>query len=350
MSQEKTEQPTHKKLQDARKKGQVSQSKDVVVLVKLLLFFGLMFGASDLVNQISLALMEDALTQVFISKGTPPSHLLETVIPDVLWMLVFTVGLCAVAGVISVWIQVGILFAPEAAKPSFKKLDLVGNFKNMFSWKSISQILLSLLKIILFAVICYYLVITNSNEILNASRGGLSGAYALWLKLAQDLIWSALLVFIFLVAIDWFVNHRFHLKSLRMSKHEVREEYKQMEGNPEMKGHRKSMHKSLLDSALTRLPSAKVLVTNPTHIAVALDYEPGKYDLPYVLAITEDHDAAELRREALKLGIPIIRNVSLARAIYRDCDIDEYIKKDHLALAAEVFRQLMALDSNPSGQ
>ncbi|MCQ8895547.1 EscU/YscU/HrcU family type III secretion system export apparatus switch protein [Limnobacter humi] len=347
MSQEKTEEPTRKKLDDAREKGQVSQSKDVTVLVKLILFFGFFFGASSVVSHSALSLMENALAQVFISGDVPVEHLLRTIASDFLLMMVITVGGGAIAAIISVWVQVGILFAPEAVKPSFKKMDPISNFKNMLSWKSISQILLSLLKVIIFIVVGYYVLKDHWSEILHAPRGGLSGAYNLWLELAKKLIWPTLLVFIALVAIDWFVTHRFHMKSLRMSKHEVKEEYKQMEGNPEMKSHRKGMHKSLLDSALTRLPSAKVLVTNPTHIAVALDYEPGKHDLPYILAITEDLDAAELRREAVKLGVPIVRNVRLARAIYRDCDVDQYLKRGHLEMAAEVFRELMALRSNP---
>ena len=108
-------------------------------------------------------------------------------------------------------------------------------------------------------------------------------------------------------------------------------------------GIKMQMHKSLLNASLSRVSAAKAVVANPTHISIALDYEPGKYDLPYVLAMGVDEDALRIRETAKQYGIPVIVNVKLARMIYQDCEEDEYIKKDHLVLAAEVFRAVLQL-------
>ena len=110
-----------------------------------------------------------------------------------------------------------------------------------------------------------------------------------------------------------------------------------------MKQKRKKEHRSILNSSLSRVGNAKAVVADPTHISVALDYEPGKHDLPYILAMGTDEEALRIRKEAKKNGIPIIVNVKLARMLYQDCEEDEYIQKEHLELAAQVFKAVMQL-------
>jgi len=134
-----------------------------------------------------------------------------------------------------------------------------------------------------------------------------------------------------------------HIKTLRMSKHDVKDERKQSDGDPQMKNTRRQQHRSLINSSLNKMGGAKAIVANPTHISVALDYEPGKHDVPFILAMGEDDDALRMRQFAKEKGIPIIVNVKLARMLYQDCEEDEYIQKEHLELAAQVFKAVMQL-------
>jgi type III secretion YscU/HrpY family protein len=343
MSGEKTEEPTHKKLEDARKKGQVAVSKDVMILIQLTLAFSLFFSV---INTVAQWLLEysGSLFQQSISYSN--NQILAYVINarDVFIKIVFLfLSVTIVGGLVGVFAQIGFLFAPEAIKPSFKKFNFVENIKNMFSMKSITQLIISLFKVIFFLIIFYYIFTRQLDVVVLSYRDGFSGVLQVLLKLLKVLIYSALVLFIFLSAIDWATVFFFHRKSLRMSKQEVFDEYKQQEGDPHMKGHRQQTHRSLINSSLSSVSGAKAVVANPNHIAVALDYQPGVHDLPFILAIETDEFAYLMRKRAHELGIPIIRNVPLARGLYLDAEVNQYIPSAYLKMAAEVFREILAI-------
>ncbi|HEX4843128.1 MAG TPA: EscU/YscU/HrcU family type III secretion system export apparatus switch protein [Limnobacter sp.] len=343
MSGEKKHKPTAKKMEDARKKGQVAVSKDAGIIIKLAAFYMLFFWMGHLFTEHFSELVGN-IVKHGLRPGVGFSESLVDQAFELLMLATLPVALvCAVAGLVSTVAQVGLRASPEAATPSFKKMDAVGNIKNMFSKKSLVQLLLSVVKVLVLGMVAYLVFAGSVSEILYSFRAGLDQLFILLMDILQRVVIFTLAVFVVLSLIDWVMERNNLIKNLRMSDQDLRDEYKQSEGDPHLKGKRKQMHQSLLNASLSRVSGAKAVVANPTHISVALDYEPGKHDLPYIVAMGVDEDALAIRETAKKHGVPVIVNVKLARMIYQDCEEDEYIQKQHLELAAEVFKAVMAL-------
>jgi type III secretion protein U len=314
-----------------------------MILFQMTLFFSMFFAMIFKVGNWLTAYTTEILTSKF---DFSTSQILSsaTGARDLFLQITFLALLASiVGGLVGVFAQIGLLFAPEAIAPSFKKFNVVENVKNMFSLKSITQLLISVLKVFFFLIIFYYIFTRQLQQVIFSYREGLDGILIIVIRLMKILVFSALVLFIFLSAVDWATVFFFHRKNLRMSKQEVFDEYKQQEGDPHVKSHRKQTHRSLINSSLSNVSKAKVVVANPTHIAVALDYEPGVHDLPFVLALETDEFAYLLRKGAYELGIPVIRNVELARGIYLDGEVNQYIPSQHVKLAAAVFREVIAL-------
>ena len=342
MSGEKTEKPTPKKIKDAREKGQVAVSKDAQILFKLMVFYGFFFWVSDGYSE-----KFSKLIDVIVKSGFNQHHgFSESVFSmafDVLIAVTMPmVAVCAIAATIMTWLQIGFLVAPESVMPSFKKFDAVGNIKNMFSKKSLVQLLISVAKVAILGIVGYLVFKDNLQEIVYSYRAGLSQFFDILVHVLKMIIFVSLGVFVVLAAIDWAVVYMEHVKNLRMSHQDVTDERKQTQGDPKLKQRMRKEHRSILNSSLSPM-GAKAIVANPTHISVALDYEPGKHDLPFILAMGVDDDAMRIREFAKKNGIPIIVNVKLARMLYEDCEENEYIQKEHLELAAQVFKTVMQL-------
>lgn len=349
MSGEKKHAPTRKKLDDARKKGQVAVSKDVGIIAKLSGFYLFFFWIGSTYTERFSDLMDSIVDNAFKSNSGLSQVVIDNAFDLFIFITVPIAVLCAIAGLLSTWIQIGMVVAPEALTPSFKKMDAIGNIKNMFSKKSLVQLLLSVFKVAVLATVAYLVFVGSLSEILFSFRAGLSELFEVMMAVLQRIIIFSLAVFVIISLIDWVMEKSHLIKNLRMSQQDLTDEHKQSEGDPQMKGKRKQMHRSLLNASLSRVPTAKAVVANPTHISVALDYEPGKYDLPFVLAMGVDEDALRIRETAKQHGIPVIVNVKLARMIYQDCDEEEFIQKQHLELAAEVFKAVMALSESPYG-
>ena len=345
MSGEKTEQATDKKKEDTRKKGQVAVSKDVQTLMKLICFYAVFFA---LVDDFGVRFERDFETLVSTSfKGnTDIGKVADLAINLFIYLMIPLVGVSLLLSFVSTWIQTGLVYAPEAVIPSFKKLDAVQNIKGMFSKKSMVQLLLSVIKIIVLAVVSWKVIQMYSTEIILSYRAGIDAMLVLMLYLLKVVVFSSLAVFIVLSFTDWIAVFFDHKKNIMMSKNEVKDEYKQQQGDPHMKGRRQSLHRSLINSSLSSVSNAKVVVANPTHISVALDYEPGKHDLPFILAMGQDEEALLIRKEADKHGIPIIRSVQLARQLYSECDEQQYIQEQHLKMAAEVFKLVFSVSAS----
>jgi len=345
MSGEKNLPATQKKIEDARKKGQVSVSKDIKIVFNLMIAYAVIFWSMPGYRKHFTELMDVIVTAGLQS----PHHFSGDVIAAAFEVFLLTafpiVAVCALATTLLTWFQIGFLVAPEAAMPSFKKLDAVQNLKNLFSKKSVLQLLLAMCKIGIVAWVVFQVFVGMLNDMVYSYRAGMEEMLALLESVLKKVIFTTLATFIVVAFVDWVIERKNWLKNLKMSHSDVQDEQKQMYGNQQMVQHRKREHRNLLNSSLSRVSSSKVVVANPTHISVALDYEPGVHDIPYIVAMGEDLEAFEIRRRATELGIPIIVNVKLARMIYSDCEVDEYIQRDHLELAAEVFRAVFQLSA-----
>lgn len=345
MSGEKTLPATKKKIDDARKKGQVSVSKDIMIVSKLMVVYAVIFWLIPGYRKYFSELIDVIVASGFESNHHFSADVISAAFQVFLLITFPLVAVCAITATLLTWAQIGFLVAPEAAQPSFKKLDFVQNFKNIFSKKSILQLLLSLCKVAIVAWVVFLVFAGMLNDMVYSYRAGMEQLLFILGGVLKKVIFMTLATFIVVALIDWFIERSNFLKNLKMSHSDLKEEQKQLYGNPEIIQHRKREHRNLLNSSLSRIDRSKVVVANPTHISVALDYEPGIHDVPFIVAMGEDTDALEIRKRAKELGIPIIVNVRLARMIYNDCLEDEYIQREHLELAAEVFRAVFQLSA-----
>lgn len=347
MSGEKTEEATDKKKRDSRKKGQVAMSKDMQTLLKIIFFYLVFFSmVGDIGNRFERDFT--LLVKNTFSGNIDIGEIVDLSVGLMMYLVMPLVGICFLIGLLSTWMQIGLVIAPEAASPSFKKMNFISNIKNMFSKKSIIQLCLSVVKIVVLAIVASMLIVQFSTEIVLSYRGSLTGFFGLLAYLLKIMIFGALAVFIVLSVIDYIAVLMDHQKNLKMSKNEVKDERKQQNGDPQLKGKRKSMHQNLINSSMSNTPNAKAVVANPTHISVALDYEPGVHDIPFVVAMGEGQDALTMRKMALEHNIPIIRSVSFARQLYVECEEEEYVQEQHLKMAAEVFKLVFSMGKGNS--
>jgi type III secretion protein U len=344
VSGEKNLPATQKKIDDARKKGQVATSKDVQIVVKLFVGYAVVFASMSMYAKELSDLLGMIATQGMTERFYWSSDLISAALKTFFMLTFPVVAVCAISATVLTWAQIGFLVAPEAAQPSFKKLDAVQNAKQMFSKKSLLQLFLSVCKVSIVAWVVFLVFKGMMNDMVYSYRGGFDEMAKVMGVILKKIVFTTLSCFIVIALIDWVIEKTNLMKNLRMSHSDVKEENKQSYGNPEILKKRKQEHRNILNSSLNQIGQSKVVVANPTHISVALDYEPGVHDIPYIVAMGVDADALAIREQAKKLGIPVIVNVKLARMIYGDCEEEEYIRKEHLELAAEVFRAVFQLN------
>lgn len=339
MSGEKTEQPTHKKLEDARKKGQVAKSKDFTQTALILALFGYLIAAGPSLAKGFAELL--VLPMGFLNQ--PFDVALESLVAAVTHKAVMLVlpfiGIVLVIGIGAEMLQVGVLFSFEALKPSGKKLNVAANAKNMFSKKTFVEFLKNILKVGVLGAILYVVIRGEMGHLLELPMAGVAGVGMAITALLKVLIINVAVVYIAIGLADFVYQRYAYKKDLMMSKDEVKREYKEAEGDPHIKGARKHLHQELMMSGqMEKTRKASVLVTNPTHFAVAIYYHDEETPLPMVLAKGVDLIARRMIEIAKEEGIPVMQNIPLARALYAQAQLDQYVPGDLLEPVAEVLR------------
>ena len=339
MSGEKTEQPTQKKLNDARKKGQVAQSKDVSSTVMLAIMLAFLFIAGPWIFS--------ELAQLVAYSGEVASLPFEEALPrmkertfnTILKISLSMAGLTIFFGVAVNFLQVGPLFVMEPLKPELKKIDPIGKAKQMFSTKNIMEFLKSSFKVCFLGVLIYMVLRSELPNLIEIPYTGLEGAIQLLQQMLFRIGTLTIGAYTVVAAADFFFQKFQHTKGLKMTKDEVKREYKEMEGNPEIKGKRKQLHQELLAGGqVESAKKASVLITNPTHRAIAIHFEEGVTPLPIVTAKAEGAVAKRMMKAAEEAGVPIMRNIPLATDLFFNADVSQYIPTELIEPIAEVLR------------
>ena len=342
MSGEKTELPTPKKLRDAREKGQVALSKDIVHVGSLLLAFSvILFDVFDVMGKITLI-----MNHSFVMMGRPLviHGILECInlITDLLLISLPILLVTICGGLAATFSQIGFLFSAEAIKPSFKRFDVVGNVKNIFSKKSFVQLLLSIFKIIVIGMISFLVLRNQLRPLMSLPSSQLADVGLYFVNIIRSVFYFSLLFFLILGILDYVVIRWQHMNQLKMSKHEVFQEYKEQEGDPHIKSHRKQMARELIESSPQELVAgSKAIVTNPTHIAVCLAYDPDVHSIPWVLAIKDGHQAQKIIQLALESGVPVIRHLDFARGLYRTGNERAYVPREYIKASALILKSVI---------
>ena len=338
---EKTEQPTAKKLRDAREKGQVCKSQEIPSAAGLLVVFGFLIVAWEFWERH----LRELFSLPFAVMNLPFHEALPLAaggVWNIFLLLVFPVlALVMIAAVLANMGQVGVLFSMQAAMPSLNKLNPQQWFKKVFSRKNLLELGKSIIKTLLLAYIVQHIIMNSIDSMVKAPIGGI----AIQMSMLGDIIFRMYLytciAFIAVAAIDYLLQRKLYIKDLMMSKEEVKREYKEMEGDPHIKSQRKQLHMEMaMNDSMQKVRQSSVLITNPTHVAVALYYKEGKTPLPIITAKGEGAMAKRMMRIAEEEGIPIMRDVPLARGLFSEAREDAYIPGDFIEPVAEVIRWL----------
>ncbi|MFZ5469617.1 MAG: type III secretion system export apparatus subunit SctU, partial [Myxococcota bacterium] len=349
---EKTEEPTDKKIQDSRKKGQVWNSRDLTGVAVFLVGLGAMKAVWPMVeSEVS------ALFRFTFDKVAHPRELEVATYQMLLMMVTKTLLLtlpvamaCAVVGGLVNFLQVGPLLAVDTLMPKLDKLNPLAGLKNMFSKKSLIEALKSMIKISIAAYVVYGVVRDAMGMVVGTIRGDVPLTLAVLGELVFRVSVRVGLLFLLFALFDVWWQRKNYYKDLMMTKDEVKREYKESEGDPHHKAKRKEMHQEILEGAqMEAVKGADVVVTNPTHLAVALKYDHGKDAAPRIIIKGADRRAEAIREWAKDAGVPIWRNVPLARALH-GLPEGEHIPEELYDAVAEVLNFVYSLQvPSPSG-
>lgn len=340
MSGDKTEEPTAKKKRDARKKGNIAKSKEVTTAITLVAMLIIIFTMSDYIILEIKNSMINLLSSNF-SMNFDSGVMLNSLGSKILlsFMKIFLpIGfIIMIFGVIGNLIQSGMLFTGEGLKPQFSKLNPINGFKNMFSLKALGTLVKSVAIIGVLLYIGYSFMNKNFEGIMKSADIYLPYLLNTIIELIKSLLGRICLAVVLIAVVDYGYQRFTHNKELKMTKQEVKEEYKQMEGDPQVKGKIKQKQREISNRRMMQaVPSATVIVTNPTHISIAIKYEKGIDSTPRVVAKGADVVAFKIREVAKEHDIPIIENKPLARLIYKEVDIDKEIPEEMYQAVAEV--------------
>lgn len=343
---DKTEEPTYKKLQDARKKGQVPKSVDLnsafillFVTIVLSLYGDLIFinGKNFIIqcfNFFNIETLSNAnVRQVFsfmLKNG------LIAAAPIVLTVMTI--------GIVSNIAQSGFIITEEGIKPKLERINPISGFKRIFTKRTLVELLKSILKIALISYTSYSFIKGNIFDILKTSDLNAKGIYPFVKNLVNSELVKLVIVVLFIGIGDYIFQRRQYKKEMRMTKQELKEEYKQMEGDPQIKSRIKQRQREMaMRRMMHEVPNATVVVTNPTHFAVALRYEKNKDSAPIVVAKGADLVAMRIKDIAKENNVPIVENKNLARTLFARVDINESIPVELYQAVAEIIAYIYSL-------
>lgn len=318
-SGEKTEEPTHRKLEEARKKGQVWKSRDLTGALVFLGGFAVMVATFPTMLARFREVLQGAMAKVAGPVG--PQAVAQALYDGMTAMLLLTLPIvvaCAAIGALADVLQVGAMFTLEPLSPKLEKLNPIEGLKKLFSKKQLVELLKSTVKLTLAAYVAYTVLRGELRLIVSSARA----SPGLILEAAGSILWKlatriGMLLALFAVFDLWWQRRSF-MKDQMMTKEEVKREYKESEGDPHHKAKRKQLHREILESAmLNDVARADVVVTNPDHYAVALKYERAQDGAPRVLAKGMDSLAQQIKALARGADVPMVEDKPLARALFR---------------------------------
>jgi len=340
MAGDKSEQPTPKRMNEARKKGQVFKSRD---FIQSLLFITaaavLAAGGPTYFTELS-----DLMKQFFqpdMMRGDMPMNAMLSRM-GFAWskFLVLSaplLGALVVAAVAANFVQVKALFAAEIIKPKFEKLNPLAGFKNIFfSSRTYIELVKNLIKFGVIFWVLYSSIKGSMRDIIPIASMRLDQTAALAGSLISSLLYKVGVVFLILGGADYMIQKKLHMKNMMMSKEEVKQEYKEQEGDPHVKHMRKHLFEQLMhESVAHNVPKATAVIANPTHLAIALRYDEAAMQAPTVTAKGQDSMALRIIDIAKEHKVPVVRNIGLAHTLF-DLEIGHEIPEDMYEAVAEI--------------
>ena len=343
---EKTEQPSQKKLDDAKKKGQSPKSQDINAAAGLLVMTVCLTAAttSALAHLERLFALASGIA-IGVRSDADVLAIAYDMALEGLWIVLPFVAAAIVTGFVASFAQVGFNISFEPISPNFDKVNPGAGLKKLISLRSIIELVKTVFKAILVGCVVAFITMGLVPLMVGAATQTPMGVAAIAWSALLKLLVASVITLIVIGPVDFALQRWLFIRDQRMDKDEVKREYKEMEGDPMLKGQRKRLAHEIANGNPTRtVPQASVVVTNPTHYAVALRYRPGETPLPVIVAKGADDQAMEIRRIAEASGVPIVGDPPLARALFK-VPVDETVPEALFEGVATVLRWVAMLDA-----
>ncbi|MBI1303061.1 MAG: flagellar biosynthesis protein FlhB [Phycisphaera sp.] len=344
---ERTEDATPKRRREAREEGNIARSTDVSAAV--LLLGGILVLASTMGPLLSslASLLEKSLVGDHLASGIRPEEVMEVLLPPILEATQAAIPVVLAATAIAIlshlW-QVGFIVTTKALEPKFERINPISGFGRIFGLQGVIKTGMDILKLVAVSVIAFFTSSALLPEIVALPEVGLLRGFAEIGSMGLTLALQVGVALLILGIADYVFQYLKHERDLKMTKQQVKEEFKESDGDPEVKRRRMQVARQLATQRLqTAVPKADVIVTNPEHISVAIQYDAATMAAPRIVAMGADHLALRIRQIAMKHGIPIVERKPLARALYAKAKVGQEIPADHYKAVAEILAYVYRL-------
>ncbi len=343
----KTEEASERKLERAREEGNVPLSQEVKSWFMLFAALMMLWGLAPFIMERTTAIVYKFIERPQELPVDPLGlrDLMRDTALDMFVVLMLPLGLFLVLAAASALVQIGFLYAPKRMELKWERVNLFANAKEFITKAKIVDLIKGVFKITAVGYAGWLVVKPRILNILNTSSFDVASILELIYKLLLLILLTMVMIVFVIAFADYFYQKFSYLKRQRMTKQEVKDEYKQMEGDPQVKMRLRSIRmERLRKRMMANVPNASVVVTNPTHFAVALRYEPEEgMEAPVVVAKGQDFIALKIREIAAQNNVPIVENPPLARALFASVEIDSPIPTEHYAAVADVIKYVYQL-------
>lgn len=346
---EKTEKATPKKLRDARKKGQVAKSQDLPSAFTFMISVAAVLGMStflyhqmaDMIRTCFALVTSDNVLRLIPDLYAQATYVIFLASMPVLMIVVFI-------GVLINFISVGPMFAVEAMKFDIKKFDPVQNIKAKFKLKTLIELLKSLFKISVASYLIYGVVYNSIPELIKLTGLPITATLHVFYTFLMQVLTRVGALFIVVAIADFVFQKKNFAKEMKMEKFEVKQEYKNTEGNPEIKGKRKQIAQEIAyqEGPAQAVRGSKAVVTNPTHLAIAIGYDKAFDAAPYIRIMGKDREAEQIIALAEKFDKPIVRNIPLAHKLWEDGETNQYVPEETFEVLAGILQWIASLQED----
>lgn len=353
--EDKTEDPSPYRLEKSREKGEVAVSKELnTTLILGACFAAFIFSSlymfeilGEYIDDIYRLAPDSALTREGVI------HLVE-ISMQTIFKCIFPITLVSIIfSILIPFMQIGFIFAPEVLEAKLERIDPMKGFGRIFSMKSVFQLLKGILKFILITVICYFLLDDVTNSLIGFFHSDVPTILTYVMTTSSKIIFSILIGLLVLAIMDFAYEKYSFLQKMKMTKKEQKDELKEREGNPEVRSKIKTIQREMAKKRMMKeVPNADVIITNPTHISIAIKYDKSRMVAPVVVAKGADNVALRIRELAKNNQVPIVENITIARALYKEVKLGESIPRNLYLAVAEILsfvyrlkKKTKALDS-----
>lgn len=346
-----TEKPTQKRLRDARRDGDVHKSKELTSTVLVLLWVLMGWLLAPLIGRRLNGLFAEMFDSLQMPFNMAVYNLAFNSVTVFLYVMAILLLPAIIVGTLTEFLQVGAIFAPTKVKPNASHINPVEGLKRMFSMRNFVEVIKALVKTILLVGIIAFVLLRLLKDIIGLPMLGPAPMAPLFWHGTVLICAAVVFVFFFVAVLDAIYQKHAFTKDMMMSRRDIQQEVKENEGDPMIKGQRRQLQQEWAQqNQMQAVRRSSVVVTNPTHIAVALYYDETETDLPMITAMGEDYDAQMIKKVAEEEGIPIMENVPLARGLYQDLAVEDYITAPFFDAVAEVLRWAESITNQRYGR